>query len=90
MSALSTCPWFLSEVVGQCGLRSSGTELGRTKVMTHSGPEAGGTHLPGRVAEAPGGQEVGDRAGGGGITPGPLLRFPKERQGRQKKQVRNG
>lgn len=56
--------------------------------MTQAGPEAGGTRVPGPAAEAPGGQEVDDW--GGGITSGPLLRFPEERRGRQKKQVRNG
>lgn len=50
--------------------------------MTHSGPEAGGTQD--RVAEPPGGQEMDDQ-GGGHITLGPLLRFPEEGQGRQKK-----
>ena len=74
-------------MAGRCGHRSSETEL-RTKLMTQAGPEAGGTRVPGPAAEAPGGQEVDDR--GGGITSGPLLRFPEERRGRQKKQVRNG
>ena len=64
MSVISTCPLFLSEVLGQCGHRSSGRELRRTKVLTHSGPEAGGTHMSGRVAETTGGQEMGDRGGG--------------------------
>ena len=64
MSVISTCPLFLSEVLGQCGHRSSGRELRRTKVLTNSGPEAGGTHVSGRVAETPGGQEMGDRGGG--------------------------
>ena len=64
-------------MVGQCGHKSSGTGLRIAKVMTQSGPETGGTHVLGRVAEAPGAQEVDDW--GGGITPGPLLRFPEER-----------
>lgn len=84
MSVISTCLLFLSEVLGQCGHRSSGRALRRTKGMTHSGPEAGGTHVSGHVAETPGGQEMDDQ-GGGHITLGPLLRFPEEGQGRQKK-----